>query len=589
MKHSLTIFLILLTALISKVAVGQQTPGRRTGFEANQNSDVTLDELLLAADDSTTADLSAGREIDPGWWQPMILSSVRRDATSMTISLHDILSRTLIHSRQIKVFAELPMIRKTAIVEADAAFDWHAFLDSRWDDTSEPVGNSLTAGPGINRFRDHNLSASAGARRRTRNGGNLELSQQFGIQDNNSTFFIPNQQGTSRLVLSYTHPLLRGRGNNYNRGLICLAEIDRQIADDEFVRQLQSHLLEVTRSYWALYLQRGVLLQKMHSYYRARQTVRRLEERRQLDASEIQIRSAQAALTSRRSDLLRAKMAVRNAESRLRSLVNDPGLGSYESAELIPSEVPLFQTIPVDMQGAIAESIRNRPEIKQSIKQIKAACLRNDMSKNELMPALNLVTQTYVAGLDANRDIGGAWNNQFNVGEPSYSIGLQFEVPINNRAARARHVRRCHELRQAQNQYETTLQTIQLEVEVAVRELLTSQQELLAKEEAMQARQNQLKYLKVRWERLPGENATAAQTLEYLLAAQDDLANAEYDYLQSQMTFSLGIANLKRATGTLLQHEHVAVADTTLDGLPTRVLYRTSAERKINPVPASEN
>lgn len=549
---------------------------------ADADSAPNLNDLLSTDRDLHVERSNDSRAVEPGWWQDMIHSPLRKTTFSEPLSLEEVLIRALEHSKQVQVFAELPMIRETAVVEADAAFDWSAFLDSRWDDTSEPIGNSLTAGPGINRFNDHNLSFSAGARKRTRFGGQTELSQRFGIQDNNSSFFVPNQQGTSRLVLSYTHPLMRGRGEYYNRALICLASMDKQIADDEFLRQLQSHLLEVTRAYWALYLERGILLQKMHSYYRAKQTVGRLELRRNIDAADSQIRSAQAALKTRRAELLRSKMAVQNGESRLRSLVNDPALEDFENIEIIPTDVPLCRTMPVDMRSALADSLQFRPEVSQAIRQIKAAGLRNDMSKNELMPVLNLVTEAYVAGLDANRDVGGAWNNQFNQGAPSYSIGLQFEIPVNNRAARSRHIRRCHELRQVRNQYETTLQTVRLEVEVAVRELLTSQQELLAKEEAMRAREEQLEYLKSRWERLPGENATAAQTLENLLSAQERLALAEQSYLQSQMTFNLGITNLKRATGTLLQHEAITVADTASSGLPTRIARKTMMPVKNN-------
>ena len=139
---------------------------------------------------------------DIAWWQSSVSGSLRRDATPMQVSVEDLLVRSLQHSSQVKVFSELPLIRETSVVEADAAFDWHGFLDSRWDDISDPVGNSLTVGGGQNRFNDHNLSGSAGARRRTRNGGQLEVAQRLGWQDNNSTFFIPGQQGTSRLVLS---------------------------------------------------------------------------------------------------------------------------------------------------------------------------------------------------------------------------------------------------------------------------------------------------------------------------------------------------------------------------------------------------
>ncbi len=175
------------------------------------------------------------------------------------------------------------------------------------------------------------------------------------------------------------------------------------------------------------------------------------------------------------------------------------------------------------------------------------------MSQNELLPALNLVTEAYVAGLAGSGDIGNAWGDQFTTGRPSYSAGLQFEVPLGNRAARIRDERRALELRQLQNQYAVALETVRLEVEVAVREVTTSQQELGAKQQAVQAREEQLNNLTLRWERLPPAETTASLMLENILSAQGLLAAAEHEYLRSQVTYSLSLTNLRRATGTLMQ------------------------------------
>lgn len=540
---------------------------------------ISLEELLDTEQDFAATPEFESRLVSQGWWYNMVQSSLRRDASPVNITLDDTLIRALRYSHQIQVFSELPLIRETSITEADAAFDWSVFMDSQWNDSSDPVGNSLTAGPGITRFRDHNLTFSAGARKRTWAGGQLEVSQQAGLQNNNSQFFTPNDQGTSRLVLSFSQPLLRGKGQAYNRSLVCLASIDKQIADFEFRRQLESHLLEVTRAYWAVYLERGVLLQKMNSYRRAKTTVGRLASRATIDASESQIKSAQAALKTRGAELIRARNAMRNAASRLRSLVNDPSMKDFDAIELIPADEPMFQTFCLDIHGALAEAIQNRPEVAQSIRQIKAAGIRTNMTKHELLPVLNLVTETYVAGLNGQHDVGAAWSNQFSDGEPGYSIELQFEVPLQNRAARSRHQRRCLELRQMKNQYATTLETIELEVQVAVREVSTSQRELFAKEEAMLARQEQMDYITERWKRLPGEGVSASLTLENLLTAQERLAAAEYEYLQSQMTYNLSLTNLKRATGTLLQHEAVTVGRTCVNGLPTQMADKPSVAR----------
>ena len=551
-----------------------------TTDSSNPPTDITgpsqhgsYDELTRLLVDDRLA-VEAGSDVQPGWWQPMVSLELRPDATARPLSLEEVIVMTLQHSKQVRVFADLPMIRATSVVEADASFDWSAFLDTRWDDTSDPVGNSLTAGTGISRFRDHRWTGSGGLRKRTRTGGTAELSQQYGAQWNNSQFFIPNQQGTSRLVLNFTQPILRGKGRVYNQSLMVLADLDKRIADDEFNRQLQSHLLETTRAYWALYLERGVLLQKLNSYSRAVVIVRRLEKRARVDATESQIASAQATLKTRLSDLTRARAAVRNSEARLRALVNAPELSSFEQLELMPTDRPSFDVVPVDLQQSFQESMHARPEIVQAIRQVKAGGIRVSMAKHELMPLLNLITETYVAGLEDDNDFATAWRKQFDRGEPGYSIGLQFEVPINNRAARARHERRALEVRQLQNKYLTTLETVRLEVEVAVREVETSQQELLSKQAAMSARGRQLDYLTRRWERLPGEEVSASLMLENLLNAQDQLASAEYEFLQAQMTYNLSLTNLKRATGTLLQRDMISIHTVHQNGLPTYILHK---------------
>jgi len=509
----------------------------------------------------------------PAWWQSSVINPMRTESPHARVSVEDLLVRSLQHSSQVRVFSDLPLIRESSVVEADAAFDWHAFFDSRWDDISDPVGNTLTVGGGGSRFEDHNLSGAAGARRRTRSGGQFEVAQRFGFQDTNSTFFVPDQQGTSRLVLSYTHPLMRGRGRVYNESLTVLARIDARIAKDEFQRQLQSHLLEVVRAYWGLYLERGVYAQKAKAFERSQDVYNRLQRRRTIDAFESQLISAEAEVKSRRSELKRSLAAVRNAEDRIRSLVNDPEL-CQEDLELIPVDSPTSMSFPITMDEALATAVQYRPEVNQALKQIKAACVRVNMSKNEMMPVLNLVTETYVSGLRGEGNVGQAWRDQFTVGAPSYSIGLQYEVPIGNRATRTRHARRRLELRQLQSQYETTVNTLKLETRVAVREVETSFDELDTKLTALTAMRAKSDYILRRWELTPGQGRSGSYVLEDLLASHSQLARAENEYLASVVTYNLALMNVKRATGMLLQHEQVAIGRACVNGLPTQVLHK---------------
>ena len=318
----------------------------------------------------------------------------------------------------------------------------------------------------------------------------------------------------------------------------------------------------------------------MESFQRAAKTTSELEKRQAIDATPAQVATAKASLAQRKADLYRARTSVKNAEARIRALVNDPSLADFESTELLPIDIPSLVEYPVDIHESLALAIQSRPEIAQAIKQIRAAGVRLNMAKNELLPVLNLVTQTYLSGLQGQGDVPASFTRQFDTGAPSYGIGLQYEVPIGNRAATMRHRRRRHEIRQLQNQYETTLETVKLEVEVAVRELETSSKELSAKHNALVARRRQLETMQVRWNRLAGEDA-AAFALENLLNAQDLLGRAEGEYLQSQLTYSLSITNLQRATGTLLQAENISVNRTCICNLPTHILDKSIYDEQV--------
>lgn len=508
------------------------------------------------------------------WWEEPLHQQMRPDCESMPATLESLIVRALEHSAQVQVFSDLPLIRETTIMEANAAFDWRAFMETRWDDISDPVGNVLTVGPGATRFDDHLWKYDAGVRQKNRSGGQFEISQRLGFENSNSVYFFPQDQGTTRLSISYTQPLLRGAGKVYNSSLVMLAEIDTEVTYDEFVRELQSHLLEITRAYWSLYLERGALLQKRRLYDRAKDILSELEARAEVDAAASQIARARAAVTQREADLLRAEMAVRNAEDRIAALVNDPDFTRVPEIELVPLDVPACDPLPLDMQQAVATAYRERPEIDQALQQIKAAAVRLDMSKKELLPQLDLVLETYVSGLRGETDIGGALGDQFRAGQPAYSVGLLYEVPIRNRAAKAKHMRRQLELRQLQNQFRSTVETLMLEVKVAVREVDTAYRETVAKKRSMGAAEQRLNYIHERWQHLPGEERSVGLYLEDLLIAQEQLAAAEYGYLQASTSYSLALMNVKRATGVLLQDERISRAVVEVDGLPSALLNK---------------
>ncbi|MFT5528260.1 MAG: outer membrane protein, partial [Pirellulaceae bacterium] len=535
-------------------------------------ADVEVADVEVADVDNPDVHIIGSRR-NARWWGEYVQQRSEPNSQIVEVTLEDLLVRTLAHSSQVKVFSDLPLIRQTAIAEAEATFDWSVFAETKWRELSEPVGNTLTTG-GPSRFRDDQWTYDWGMRRRTTLGTTLEAKQSFGYQNNNSIYFQPKSQGNTRITLGFTQPLMRGGGRVYNTSLIVLADIDAEVAEDEFHRQLQSHLLEVTRSYWALYLERGSLAQRYRLQQRGLVVLQDLESRKSLDARGSQIARARSAFLARESDLARAVAAVKNAQDRVIALVNDPHLANTPNLELLPMDTPMRHRVPAHADLALTDALQYRPEVNQALKQIKAASVRMDMSKHELLPVLNFIAETYVTGLRGNNDIGTAFSDQFNNGEPSYSVGLQYELPLYNRAAKARMKRRQLEMRQLQNQFQSTVATLTMEVKVAAREVETSFTELTTKYSSMEAAQLQLESLTKRWKLLPGESQSASLYLEDVLAAQERLTNSEYELLKSEMSYNLSLMNLKRARGTLLQEESIDISTEYAGCLPQRRLSK---------------
>jgi len=506
--------------------------------------------------DLDTKTAASQRELVPSWWDQHVTSSFRSQQP-LEADIHTLLYLALKHSNQIKIAKRDPLIRETAIQEADSNFDWVRYLDSAWNDTSQPIGNSLTAGGTASRFNDQTFQITGGVRRLTRYGGLLDISQQFGWQDNNSIFLIPDQQATGQFTVSYTHPLLRGRGAAFNNSLVFLARIDAKVAEHEFMATLQEELLEVTRSYWALYLERSALAHQMRLFLKTEQIYKTLEARQRVDTQRTQLITAESALENRRADLIRARTAVTNAETRLRGLINAPELANSDEAELITAETPSMIPYPSDLRAEIQTAIQNRPEIMAAIQQVKSGSVRLGVARHELLPTLNLVTQGFANGLRGNSDFGRSFTDQFSSGRPSYSLGIQYEMPVGNRLAKSRLCRRQHELAQLQDEYSRALEAVRTEVDIAVRELQTSYLEIGAKSRALAAAEAEANTIEARWLRMVDGSGTAALNLESLLRAQERVTDSEREYMTSVLTYNLAMINLKRANGTLLLTENV--------------------------------
>ncbi|QEF97025.1 Outer membrane efflux protein [Stieleria maiorica] len=495
------------------------------------------------------------------WWEATATAPFELSASSVVVDGDSLILEALRHSFRIAAVNENICIARTGITRAAADFDPTAFVESKFVRTSVPTGSDLDAGTNVDRLREEDFSFSGGLRRKTQTGAEFEIGQQIGLRDSSSQFFTPDNQGNSRLTLSFNQPLLNGAGQAYNQSLIVLAKLDTQIANEAATTTIQDHLLRVQESMWNLYYQRASLLLRIRHLNQAKSIHDWLENRQDLDALQSQLKRAEAAIATRNSELARAVTAIRNAEDQLRMLVNSPRLSDDKTVEIIPARPPSLTLVPVSMEDAVVTALQQRSEMNEVARELDTARVRLNVACNELLPMLDLVLETYVSGLRGSQDIGGSWIDQFSVGEPSYSAGLLFEVPLQRRAAKANVIRRQAELRKLAGRLGETIAKLHAEVAAAVREVETSHRELGARYVAMVSAQEYVDLISNRWRELPGDGFSANSLLEDLLDAQDRLLLEEVGFARAQIDYTLSTSRLKRATGTLLQIQPVGAAN----------------------------
>lgn len=486
------------------------------------------------------------------WWNPWVRGNSDKQ---FPMSVDWLVQSALQNSRFVRAIRFEPQIKHSQFVRETAAFDWTSFLETTYDDLNDPIGNTLTTGNNDDRFHDQLWSGRGGVRNRNQLGGKFDVAQRLGNQRNNSVFLDPNPQGTSRLELNYSQPLLREAGEAYNRSSIVIAAMDQSSSIDRVSEQLQDHLFEVAKAYWLLYQARARFHQQNKLLESASAISKNLGERKQVDSQYGQILRAQSAVAKRQSEIARAEAEIKNGETQLRRLVNDPGLIQTRGDALAMTDMPVTYQVPLSMSDSIITALQFRPDIAQAIRTIKTSSVRLGVARNELLPRLDLVLGTYVAGLADERRSFSAWSRQFADGRPGYTVGLQFELPIGNRSARARQRERHLELLKAQAVFENAVESAFAEVEIAVREVHTTYREMVGKYQSMTAAQQETNYLTDRYQTFPGDNVTAALILQNLLESQERLADEEYAFVSAQVNYSVSLIDLRRAMGTLLIHD----------------------------------
>ena len=493
------------------------------------------------------------RPISNHWWNQRSSESLLDQPTWVAFGLDTVLLDTLDHSPRIKIVASQASVAIERIVQQDAAFDARVLFDTRVNRNNDPVGNTLTTG-GPPRLIEENLTASGGIQRTTRRGGLLDVSQEFGLANSNSTFFLPEDQGNSRLSLSLTQPLMSRSGQFYNERLVTQARIDSRVSWHEMRGQVENRISEVVAAYWRLYELRCHYLQTVELLNRGKHIEAFLTARMDFDAGEIELSKVRGRIARRVDREVRLRAEIKKQQAALAVLVGSEALTTAMSRmEMIPTDMPNMPISTWELRDAVQTGIENRTEIRAATAQLEAAALSIRVTRAELEPQLSAVFETYLAGLNGNNGVFNSWTDQFTQGGPGLAAGLQYDLPYGRRAAKSRHREAQHRYQLRSEELREIVQQSQAEIEIALVAVNAAIESQETKKNLLETAVVEEEILTGRWEALAGDGSSVGLVLETLLDAQSRRTDAERELVSAQTEYVVAVVQLQRAMGVLLQ------------------------------------
>jgi outer membrane protein TolC len=409
-------------------------------------------------------------------------------------------------------------------------------------------------------------------------GTTVTFESQNNRQTTNSVFssLVPSLGSYYRVTIQ--QQLLAGAGFGPNLRFLRIARNNKRISDIAFKDQLVATITQITDMYWDLVSAYEAERVTSQSFAFAQQSLSNAQKQLQLEAApEMDVLRAEAEVSKRDQDLLIAKTTLQLQESLMKNAItknlDDPVL---ESMPVIPTDrsEPADGQTEKPLQDLITDALRGRPDLAESDIDLVNRQISRQAAKNALLPQLSLVGYyggTGLAGeLNPNYQGGpnsstlptnfwGAFENSYNNTSPDYFVGLNLNIPIRNRVAKADQYRSELEYRQAELRQQQLKKQIRIEVRNAQYALEQSRARVAAARKARDLAQRTFTIMQK-------EQDLGAGSSFQTLTAQRDLAVAELDLVNANTTYQKAKVELQRATGTTLADNGVQVQD-AVDGI----------------------
>jgi outer membrane protein len=415
-------------------------------------------------------------------------------------------------------------------------------------------------------------------------GTNMSLVFNNSHLSTNQPTTILSPELTSNFKFQLSQHLLQGYGLLPNTRFIRIAQNNRYIADTSFRLQVITTVDQIENIYWDLVYAYENLKVQQEALAFAQKTLS--DTQKQVTAgvtAPLQLASAQSTVATDQEGLIVAQtnlelqqLLMKNALSRT---MVDPVLAEAQVIPTSTMEVPENEPIP-PTADLITEALSHRGELEESRVDLKTREVSERAVANALLPTADVFAYYGGSGLGGDQNpanlcpppaekqpfgchpagaispigYGGTLQQLVNSSAPDKGAGLTFSVPLRNRLAQANQVRSELEYRQARMR----LQQLENQVRIEVRNAqFTLQQNRAAVAAAKAGVDSAKQSLYAEQKKLQAGMSTAVLVLQN----ESLVATAESSLISATAAYEKSRLELDRATGLLLEHSNIQIAD----------------------------
>lgn len=493
---------------------------------------------------------------------PPITGRDVRAGDILRMPIREIMQRAAANSSEVRVAGYEPAINETKIVENEAHYDPIFFSNLRYDKQFDRTPGTVIPNPNnpqqnitINVENNNIYTIESGVKQYLPSGGQIQLSYQTQLSDYSPVRYVRNNYWDNQLKLQLTQPLLREFGYAVNWARVTIARNDQRISMLDFRKSLEDNTSELEKDYWQLYEAQEEVEVQLQLLRQTRDTANLLWQQSIIGGKATHVEASQgvAAVYQRESFLVRAKAHVQDISDDIKRRMSDPDFPVAGPLEILPADPPVTEAVVFDPAEQIDTAMLNRLELGQQQIRVNSAEVAMQVAMNGLYPKLDFVASAALQGLSNN--FQNAFSDQLSKGHGIYSAGLQLEIPLGNREARAVYRRSQLQRMQAAEAYRNLVEQITNDVTTALREVETTWGELRDLRLARFRQEDVLTGYVQRQQ--SGVQPFTPEFVQLVLDQQERLAEARRTEATAVANYNIALSRLEKAKGTILRYNNI--------------------------------